>query len=419
MSKKLAILGHETRNEEVIELLKMLGGSDTSGFSCTKTDRFYHVSPNDGFVYWDYNEPLVENKYEVFTLEKFLEKFPFKVGDFVRIPEYESEVRICKMKWCPLSEYIEYLVYRNDDEEWYTADELLEYNDNPNKTRDCKKCGLHFGSIRCFGTDCPHNKPKSYAVGLKDGKVIECGANKENVMNKIKPLFKSGDVVKLKGCPDKNIFWIVMDVVKDGYIFNDGIKYSFDEQHHYEKTNREVINMTKETFTPAPDITAKVTDKNNCDIACPDGYEFYDENGNLIGTKVLMRPKKPKYPTSYADCCDILGFKNRNKTEQQFLNSCDLYDAELMTKLSMLKVCRDAYWKIAGEELELGKPWEPKFGKIILFDITFYLYQDSFVLHKGEYSCSDNRILVFPTEEMRDAFYDNFSDLIECCKELL
>ena len=123
MFKKLAILGHETRNEEVIELLKMLGGKDVFGFSCTKTDRFYHVSPNDGFVYWNYNDPsIVENKFEVFTLEKFLEKFPFKVGDFVRIPEYESEVCILKMKWCPLCEYIEYLVCPNDDDEWNAPD---------------------------------------------------------------------------------------------------------------------------------------------------------------------------------------------------------------------------------------------------------------------------------------------------------
>lgn len=415
MSKKLAILGHETRNEEVIELLKMLGGSDTSGFSCTKTDRFYHVSPNDGFVYWDYNEPsTVENKFEVFTLEKFLRKFPFKVGDFVSIPEYESEVRICDMDWS--CEDIQYLVYRNDDAEWYTAKELLEYNDNPNEV---PKEEVSMKDNKLFGTLSNPVETKSYAVGLKDGKVIDCGVNKEIVMNDIKPLFKSGDVIKLKGCPDKNIFWIVMDVVKDGYIFNDGGKCSFDDQHHYEKSNREVINMSKETFTPTPDITANITDKNNCDIACPDGYEFYDENGNLIGNKVKMRPKKPKYPTSYSECCDILGFKNRNKTEQQFLNSCDLYDAELMTKLSMLKVCRDAYWKIAGAEMRLGKPWEPKFGKYIHYSINFYLYKDSFVLHKGEYHSPDNRILVFPFEEMRDAFYENFKDLIEYCKEML
>ena len=365
MSKKLAILGHETRNEEVIELLKMLGGRDVFGFSCTKTDQFFHVSPNDGYVYWDYNEPsIVENKFEVFTLEKFLEKFPFKVGDFVRIPEYESEIRICKMKWCPLSKHIEYLVYRNDDEEWYTAKELLEYNDHPNKTRDCKKCGLHFGSVRCFAMDCPHNKPKSYAVGLKDGKVIDCIANKKTDMN---------------------------------------------------KNNREVINMTKETITPPPDITANVIDKNNCDIACPDGYEFYDENGNLIGNKVMMRPKKPKYPTSYSDCCDILGFKNRNKTEQQFLNSCDLYDFELMTKLSMLKVCRDAYWKIAGEEMGLDKPWKPDLENEGLYCIQNYNKQ----IIISNTNTAFNKILIFPTAEMRDIFYENFKDLIEYCKEML
>ena len=32
---------------------------------------------------------------------------------------------------------------------------------------------------------------------------------------------------------------------------------------------------------------------------------------------------------------------------------------------------------------------------------------------------TDNKILAFPTEEMRDAFYENFKDLIEQCKELL
>ena len=365
MFKKLAILGHKTRSEEVIELLKMLGGRETFGLSCEKPDRFYYVS--DEFIYWDYDDPSIVEKFEVFTLEEFLRKFPFKVGDFVRIPEYESEVRICKMKWTPFSD-IEYLVYRNDDEEWYTAKELLEYNDHPNKTRDCKKCGLGFGSVRCFDKDCPHNtpKPKSYAVGLKDGKVIDCNCitNKKTDMN---------------------------------------------------KNNREVINMTKETITPPPDITANVIDKNNCDIACPDGYEFYDENGNLIGNKVMMRPKKPKYPTTYNDCCDILGFKNRNKTEQQFLNSCDLYDFELMTKLSMLKVCRDAYWKIAGEEMGLSRPWKPDWNdQRPKYTIT--VIGNQLIKH---HSLSQNYIFAFPTEEMRDAFYENFKNEIECCKELL
>ena len=249
---------------------------------------------------------------------------------------------------------LNYLVCPNDEEEWFTADELLEDNDNPNKTRDCKKCGLHFGSVRCFDKDCPHNTPKSYAVGLKDGKVIDCIANKKTDMN---------------------------------------------------KNNREVINMTKETITPTPDITADVTDKNNCGIQCPDGYEFYDENGNLIGNKVMMRPKKPKYPKTYEECKEML-------PENEY------YGFSIFMTLQKLIICRDVYWKIAGEEMGLGKPWDSTYG------CGEWGYWIGYSINENKIYLQDSRILVnhtlvFPTEEMRDAFYDNFKDLIECCKELL
>lgn len=359
MFKKLAILGHKTRNEEVIELLKMLGGRETFGLSCIYTDRFYYVS--DEFIHWDYDDPsIVENKFEVFTLEKFLGKFPFKVGDFVRIPEYESEVRICKMKWTPFSD-IEYLVYRNDDEEWYTVNELLEYNDNPIKTRDCKKCGLHFGSVRCFAIDCPHNKPKSYAVSLVGDKVIDNLTHKDIDMN---------------------------------------------------------TNTCKDTAREAHKKIAYLS-INNEDYADQIEINLGDDYGyKFEKNRLYIVNKKPKYPKSYSDCCDILGFKNRNKSEQQFLNSCDLYDAELMTKFSMLKVCRDAYWKIAGEKLELGKPWKPDWNweNTTKLKYGIALYNDTIT---KMYLRNENAFLAFPTEEMRDAFYDNFSDLIECCKELL
>ena len=44
-------------------------------------------------------------------------------------------------------------------------------------------------------------------------------------------------------------------------------------------------------------------------------------------------------------------------------------------------------------------------------NITAFEYEDSIVV----VDCG----LSFPTEEMRDAFYENFKDLIEQCKELL
>lgn len=124
--------------------------------------------------------------------------------------------------------------------------------------------------------------------------------------------------------------------------------------------------------------------------------------------------KKSKYPKTYVECCEVIANSKPYAMNEHYTDV-----NKLLQTFQTLYICRNAYWKIAGEEMELGKPWKPKFGKTILFDITFYLYQDNFVLHKGQYASSDNCILVFPTEEMRDAFYENFKDLIEDCKELL
>ena len=78
-------------------------------------------------------------------------------------------------------------------------------------------------------------------------------------------------------------------------------------------------------------------------------------------------------------------------------------------------VCRDAYWKIAGEQMGLGKPWEPDFSDDSP-KYNIFKYENEITLSDNNWS---NRILAFPTIEMRDAFHDNFKDLIEQCKELL
>jgi hypothetical protein len=86
-----------------------------------------------------------------------------------------------------------------------------------------------------------------------------------------------------------------------------------------------------------------------------------------------------------------------------------------MNNLLKLKICRDAYWKIAGKEMGLGKFWKPDWtsGKPV-----YCISVSVNAIGTGKWY-TDNKILAFPTEEMRDAFYDNFKDLIESCKELL
>ena len=62
----------------------------------------------------------------------------------------------------------------------------------------------------------------------------------------------------------------------------------------------------------------------------------------------------------------------------------------------------------------LDEPWNQDYN-----DRCFIIANNDGIIHTYEYHGSNNVILAFPTKEMRDAFYENFKDLIEQCKELL
>ena len=78
-------------------------------------------------------------------------------------------------------------------------------------------------------------------------------------------------------------------------------------------------------------------------------------------------------------------------------------------------ICRDAYWNIANEQMGLGRPWAPDWT---ISETKFTIVEITGIVVKSIDMCNKH-ILAFPTEEMRDAFYENFKDLIEACKELL
>lgn len=156
---------------------------------------------------------------------------------------------------------------------------------------------------------------------------------------------------------------------------------------------------------------------------CPQGYQFVDENGNVINAqKITLEKKKKEYPKTYGECCEILGVDPNN-----FLTITNCYEGEVettdyerslsskFTSLWGLLICRDAYWKIAGEEMGLGKPWEYDCNSE---DFTPAIIYRSGCIQKVEIQYR-NAILTFPTLEMRDAFYENFEELIIICKKLL
>lgn len=146
----------------------------------------------------------------------------------------------------------------------------------------------------------------------------------------------------------------------------------------------------------------------------PEGYEFKDENGNIINaTKIVLEKKKKEYPKTYEECCEMLDIIDNRDTWRG-------YRSVQLKIFQEILICRDAYWKIAGEEMGLGKPWKPdydsgvnKYG-IICMNGTIQKSNPS-----TNWERHLNKVFEFPTEEMRDTFYENFKSEIESCNELL
>lgn len=327
----LEIKGHATRGKEVIDILEMLGGENVYQYegynvcSCLFIDEVTNAIHSEllATIYLKRNV-----KRHILTLEEFLEKFPYKVGDFVRVPEYDSKVCICKMRWNSLYNYMEYLVNRDDTPEWYTAKALLDYNE-PNNEETMKET----------------NKA-----------IFEGNAQCCNIMNNI-----------------------IKDNIEEA---EEGV-YAYNEINCYHQDFGDKVRIRL-----GGDFEIKVEDK----------------------LTYIVR-KKPQYPKTYEECCKILGIDTQFC--MKYLPHGTLsYKDILIYNLQELLICRDAYWKIAGEQMKLGKPWEPTME-------TVYCISRSDNVIKCSYRGGKSNVLEFPTEETRDAFYENFKDLIENCKELL
>ena len=335
---ELGIKGHKTRNNEVIDLLKMLGGINRNKVIGGDDKYFYYICDKYKDISNSYIGPDEIKGYEIFSLEDFLEKFPYKVGDKVNVWKYRLEGRseleegeIKSMRWNSARCEVAYR-FKDITGEFYKNDIRGKVDDGSNKQSECEQCGRVFGSVKCFDVDCPNNTPN----------------------------------------------------------------YSEIDKQCFDEVNKRYSDITNVCLTGRG-------------YTLPDGYHFADENGNVIDAKkILLVKNAPTYPKTYKECCDILGIDTMD-------NDAKGYKHFLLIQFQELIIARDAYWKIAGEEMGLGKPWEPNNDSE-----TYHIYRIKNTMFPDGHGWAGNcHILEFPTEEMRDAFYENFKDLIEQCKELL
>ena len=153
----------------------------------------------------------------------------------------------------------------------------------------------------------------------------------------------------------------------------------------------------------APSLEGQDYSEGRCGYKIPEGFEFDKvENGEII-----LKPMKKELPKTYEECCEVIGI-SRHDVE---IDLPQPYQQNMFNLFKLL-ICRDAYWKLADD-------WSFKIGgnsQEVVYAITVW---GTGILKDFYHALNCNRILVFPTEEMCDAFYENFKDLINECKELL
>ena len=284
---QLAIKGHSTRGKEVIEILEMLGGKNVTNYDGRNTKSFYFI--NNIIICSSYGSGKLLG-IDCYTLEQFLKKFPYKVGDKVRNIIHNENQTITDLTWDFQENEV---VYQTNNNEWVYVNYIQPYK---------------------------------------------------------------------------------------------------------EETMEEIIK-----------------------IDIPKGYEFAgvdDDKQQVVFTKIQL-----EYPKTYEECCEVLGCKANHFFTNFSYNGCDVEISEyedkvddLLQNFRKLRYARDTYWKMAGEQMGLDKPWKPEKTEIV--HAIFYNFYDD-VIDVSVFNLYDNVVLCFPTEEMRDAFYENFKDLIEFCKELL
>ena len=282
---QLAIKGHETRGKEVIEILEMLGGRNIYKLD-GKKDLWYILSGST----IEHSTYCFQER--CYTLEEFLEKYPYKVGDKVEYDHWPCVIQ--EMCWDNEYKEIRYTVKGIDFCEYCSASDLK-----------------------------PH---------------------KEETMEE-----KKINQMSLANC-----------------------------------------------------------DLDEVEIILGDKFELKIKEGKYYAVK-----KQLKYPKTYEECCDVLKIPN----DERYIDiDVPLGYNKLLSTFTKLLICRNAYWKIAGKEMGMDKPWEPDWNKSSHLKDVIICRSNNII--KYAYATL-NTILAFPTEEMRDVFYENFKDLIEQCKELL
>ena len=132
-------------------------------------------------------------------------------------------------------------------------------------------------------------------------------------------------------------------------------------------------------------------------LPVPEGWEFAGyENG-----EVKIRRVEPELPTDFEEAL----YSIKVSEIRSLLVPSGMYGA--VSALCKLLIYRNAWW----EKLGWKPDWKEHDGKFVI--------RPNYDNVECSTNATANRILAFPTEEVRDKFAETFKDLIEEAKKLL
>lgn len=125
---KLAIKGHPTRGKEVIEILEMFGGKNTNYCNGQFINSIYFINKY-GYIESTSNN-IQKLNYNIYSLEEFQEKYPYKVGDLIEHKSIKHIDRIKSMKYTK-----DIVIYVTTNDYYLLTKDISLIDENYNQTK--------------------------------------------------------------------------------------------------------------------------------------------------------------------------------------------------------------------------------------------------------------------------------------------
>lgn len=362
--KKLALYGHSTRGDEVIAILRMLGGVNSTiiPFNGMSDDLYYYIGKDNSIIGSHLSFEGMKGEYVAYTLEDYIDAFPFKIGDRVIEKNGRNGV-ICNMVWNEMMETVAYSYREHGTNE--IRSNYLQNNLKPKFTNNATSVErghyIRIGEIPADGKSKVHNGDA--IIGEEKGvSVYNCVLN------------------------NKGKYQIVMPTP-----FKEGQGLSYEGLANNVSECRYKVNVTDKVYLVTGD-----------EVGIGSDNEPVLENVAIIKDITNDFVKVKKYPKTYSEACLVLGIDS-NIFEN---DSCGDYSKVI--DYGKLLVCRDAWWKIDGN-------WKPVFGNGAENNCIYTFNNEPFctmVAHR-------NTVLCFSSEKLCNDFLETFKEEIEKCKEFL